>query len=191
MCFFGNCTAPTRARKIVRRCFEPPAHQNALHDPHISLDAKTQVLRNVSRHAYYGNCIGPTRERKRMHRCFTARVHRKALCGPLILLDAKPQVQHNVSRCAFYENRIGPTQAWKIVHDIAHSGCIGMHYVSQCAFFGNRTAPTRARKIAHQHFEPPAHQNALYDPQISLDVKTQVRRNVSRLASYGNNTRPT
>jgi hypothetical protein len=142
-----------------------------------------------------------------MHRCFTARVHRKALCGPLILLDAKPQVQRNVSRCAFYENRIGPTQAWKIVHDIAHSGCIGMHYltrtshrmqkievrcnVSQCAFFGNRTVPTRARKIAHQHFEPPAHQNALHDPQISLDVKTQVRRNVSRLASYGNNTRPT
>jgi hypothetical protein len=48
------------AWKLVRQRFVPPAHQNAQHDPQISLDAETQVRRNVSRHAYYGNCTRPT-----------------------------------------------------------------------------------------------------------------------------------
>jgi hypothetical protein len=100
-----------------------------------------------------------------------------------------------VSHYAFYGNRIGPTQARKIVHNVACAGPTGMHYVthrshrtqkievqcdvSRCAFSGNRTTPTRAWKIVRRCFVPPAHQNALHDPQISLDGKTQVRRNVS------------
>jgi hypothetical protein len=129
-----------------------------------------------------------------MHRCFAAQIYRNALCDPHIPLDAKPQVRRNLSRCAFYGNRIRPTQAWKIVHDIALAGRTGMHYVTHrshrmqktevrsnvpwCAFSGNRTAPTRASKIVHRRFAPPAHQNALHDPHISLGAKTQVWHNV-------------
>jgi hypothetical protein len=42
--FYGNRTNPTRARKIVRRCFIPQTYSNALRDPLIPPGAKTQVL---------------------------------------------------------------------------------------------------------------------------------------------------
>jgi hypothetical protein len=46
---------------IVRRRFAPRTHRNALRDPHIQMDAKTQFQRNVSQHSFYGNDTGPTR----------------------------------------------------------------------------------------------------------------------------------
>jgi hypothetical protein len=146
-------------------------------------------------------------EHERVPRCFAARMHQNTPRDPQIPLDAKPQVRRNVSHCAFYGNCIGLTQAWKIVHDVAHAECTRMHYVtrishrmhqievrcnvSRCAFFGNCTAPTRAGEIVRRRFAPPAHQNALHDPHISIYAETQFRCNVFWHAHYGNRTRPT
>jgi hypothetical protein len=53
-------TDSTGCKNIVRRCFEPWTHRNALHDPQIPPDAKIQVWRNVSQRAFYGNRYRPT-----------------------------------------------------------------------------------------------------------------------------------
>jgi hypothetical protein len=59
--FSGNNIWPTRARKIVRRCFAPQIQRKALRDPHIRLEGKTQVQRNMSQHTICGNGTGPIR----------------------------------------------------------------------------------------------------------------------------------
>jgi hypothetical protein len=50
----------------------------------------------------------------------------------------------------------------------------------------NSTGTTQARKMVHRHVVSWMHWNALHDPKISPDVKTQVRRDVSWRTFYGN-----
>jgi hypothetical protein len=45
----------------VPQHFTPRMQQNALRDPQIPTDAKTQLQRNVSWHAFCGIRTGPTR----------------------------------------------------------------------------------------------------------------------------------
>jgi hypothetical protein len=52
--------APGRLENVVRRRFMPQTHWNALRDPQIPPDAKTQVRRNVSLHTFYIIRTGPT-----------------------------------------------------------------------------------------------------------------------------------
>jgi hypothetical protein len=59
--FMETVPDPTKHEKIMCRRFAPQTQRNALHDPKIPLDAKTQVRRNVSQCAFYGNLTGPTR----------------------------------------------------------------------------------------------------------------------------------
>jgi hypothetical protein len=49
---------PEHENKFVT--FRALDHQNALRDPQIALDAKTQVQRNVSRHTFCGMRTGST-----------------------------------------------------------------------------------------------------------------------------------
>jgi hypothetical protein len=58
--------------------------------------------------------------------------------------------------------------------------------VSDTLFYGIRTGPTQAWKIVRRRFTPQTHRNALRDPQIPLDTKTHVRRNVSRRTCSSN-----
>jgi hypothetical protein len=46
----------------VRQCFMARTHRNALHDPQIPHDVKTQVQSNVSWRAFYVNHTRPIRE---------------------------------------------------------------------------------------------------------------------------------
>jgi hypothetical protein len=87
----------------------PWTHQNAVHDPQIPLDVKTQVQRNVSQRGFYGNSSGPTSALKMERRRFTPQTHWSALRDPQIQLKAKTQVRRNMSQRAFSRNRIGPT----------------------------------------------------------------------------------
>jgi hypothetical protein len=48
----------------VYRCFTPQMDKNALRDPKIPPDAKTQVRRNVSRRVFYGNSTDPPEHEK-------------------------------------------------------------------------------------------------------------------------------
>jgi hypothetical protein len=82
----------------VRRHFQARTHQNALRDPQLPPDAKTQVRHNVSRRGFCVICTGPTRVQKIVRRCFTPRRHRNALRDPQKPPDAKTQVQRNVSQ---------------------------------------------------------------------------------------------
>jgi hypothetical protein len=67
-------------------------HRNALFDPPLPPDAKTQVQRNMSRHTFYGNRSGPTQARKIERRGFASRSHVDALCDPQMPPKAKVQV---------------------------------------------------------------------------------------------------
>jgi hypothetical protein len=54
------------------------------------------------------------------------------------------------------------------------------HKLSRLVFYGSRIGPTRARKIVRIRFAPRTHSNALCDPQIKPDAKTEVWLNVTR-----------
>jgi hypothetical protein len=90
-------------------------HRNALHDPHIPTDIKTQVWCKLSRRAFCGIHTGPTRARKIVHIRFTPGTHSNALRDPQIPPNAKTQVWHNVSRHAFSGIHTGLTRARKMV----------------------------------------------------------------------------
>jgi hypothetical protein len=79
-------------------------HRNALHDPQIAPDAKTQVRRKVSQRIFCGIRTGPTQERKIVHRHFASRTHGNALHDSQILPEAKTQVRLNVSHHTFFWN---------------------------------------------------------------------------------------
>jgi hypothetical protein len=49
---------------MLHRHFVPQKHHNALQDPHITQDEKTQVRRNVSRHSFRGISTGPPENQK-------------------------------------------------------------------------------------------------------------------------------
>jgi hypothetical protein len=58
------------------------------------------------------------------------------------------------------------------------------------ALFRENTPGHPSMKIVHWRFVPQTHRNALCEPQIAQDVKTQVQRNVSWRAFYEIHTRP-
>jgi hypothetical protein len=124
-------TSPTRAWKIVCRCFMCHTHRNALCDLQIPPDAKTQVQRNMSWRKFCGIRIGPTKACKIVRRCFVPRSHWNALRNPQIPLDAKTHVQHNMFHRAFSTICTGPTWTWKIVHRHFTPGRTRMHNVSR------------------------------------------------------------
>jgi hypothetical protein len=95
----------------VHQRFAARTHQNPLCNSQIPPDAKTQVLRNLSRRAFCGIRTGPTRELKIVRERFTTRVHRTVLRDPQIPPDAKTQVRRNMSRHGFCGIRIGLTDA--------------------------------------------------------------------------------
>jgi hypothetical protein len=103
---------------------------NALHDPQIPLDAKTQVRSNLSRCTFYVIRTGPIRAWKIMHQRFAPRSHQNALRDPQILLDAKTQVRCTVSQRAFYVNRTRSAREWKIMHWRFTPECTGICYVT-------------------------------------------------------------
>jgi hypothetical protein len=102
--FMKTTPGPPMQRKIVRRCFAHRAYLNALRDLQISSDAKTQVQRNVSRHAFFWNPYRWQPSMKIVHRRFMPLTHRNALHDPQIPPDAKKLVRCNVPRRIFYEN---------------------------------------------------------------------------------------
>jgi hypothetical protein len=106
----------------------------------------------------------------------------------------------------FMESAPGPPMQEKLCVNVSCPGRSGMDYVtrrchrmqkheicnvSRCAFCEKGTRPTGAWKIVRPRFMPWTHRNALRDLYIPLDVKTQVWRNMSRHAFYGNRTEPT
>jgi hypothetical protein len=101
--FLSNPYWSHLSMKIVCCCFMPRMHQNALCDPQIPLDAKTQVWQNVSRCAFYENHTGPTHSSKIVHQCFAPRTQWNGLRDPHIPPDAKTQVLRNMSQRAFKE----------------------------------------------------------------------------------------
>jgi hypothetical protein len=128
--FYGIRTEPTRAWKIMRRHFTPRPHPNALCDPPIDSDAKTQVRRNMSRCEFYGIYTGPTWAWKIVRRCFMPRTHLNALCDMQIAPDAKTQVRYKVSYHASSRISNGPTWAWKRYVDILCPARTRTHYVT-------------------------------------------------------------
>jgi hypothetical protein len=88
----------------VHRCFEARTHRDALRDPPIPPNAKTQVRSNVSQHFFYRNRTKPTRSRKILPQRFMPWMQQNALCDSQIPPDAKIQFRRNVSRLACYGN---------------------------------------------------------------------------------------
>jgi hypothetical protein len=104
----------------------------------------------------------------------------------------------------FMETAPDPPEHEKYCIDLSCPECTGMLYVTHrshqiqkhkfgitCpggAFYGNRTGPTQLSKMVCRHLTPRTHRNALRDPQILPDAKTQVQHNVSWCAFYGNRT---
>jgi hypothetical protein len=95
--FMETALGPPKHEKKVHQHFTAQTHWNALHDPHILPDAKTQVRCNVTRHAFYGNCTGPIKHEKIVRRCFAPQTQWNALRDPQIPPNAKTQVRRNVS----------------------------------------------------------------------------------------------
>jgi hypothetical protein len=56
------------------------------------------------------------------------------------------------------------------------------------ALFMKTTPGPPEHKILCRHFVARMHRNALHDPHIPPDAETQVQRNVSLRAFYGNRT---
>jgi hypothetical protein len=120
----------------VHRCFTPRTHQNALDEPQIPLEAKTQVPHNLSPCTFYGNYIGPTRARKILRRCFTSRMHRNPLCDPQIKPDAKKEVWRKVPRRngLFIETTSGPSEHEHFWVDVSRLRCTRMHLVCRRSY---------------------------------------------------------
>jgi hypothetical protein len=83
-------------------------HPNALRDPHIPPDGKTQIRRNVPRRAFCGICTSTTQALKIVCRCCMSQTHQNALRDPMPL-DAKTQVQRNVSHFLWKLHRAHPS----------------------------------------------------------------------------------
>jgi hypothetical protein len=90
-------------------------HRNALHDPLLPPNAKTQLRRKLSRHVFCGIRTDPTRARKIVRICFAPWMHSNPLRDQQIPPDAKTQVWHKVSQRTFSGIRTGPTQVRKMV----------------------------------------------------------------------------
>jgi hypothetical protein len=67
-------------------------HQNALCDPQVTPDAKTQVWHNVSWRALRGVRTGTTQAQKIVQRHFTPQMQHNGLRDPKTTQDAKTQV---------------------------------------------------------------------------------------------------
>jgi hypothetical protein len=99
------------------------------------------------------------------------------------------------------ETAQGLAEHEKLCVNVSRPGCTEMHYVIHSshqmqktqvrhnvfwrALYGNHIGPTRALKIVRRLFVLQTHQNALRDPMIAPDAKTQARRNESRCPFCG------
>jgi hypothetical protein len=86
-------------------------HQNALCDPQIPLNAKTQVQHKVSRRTFCHIRTSRTRALKMVRQRFVPWIHWIALRDLQIPSDVKTQVWRNVPRQAFYHIRTSQTRA--------------------------------------------------------------------------------
>jgi hypothetical protein len=143
----------------VSRCFIHRTHRNALCDPHVPPDAKTQVWGHVSLRALSGFRTVPIRARKIVHPCFTPWAHRNALRDSEIQPDAKHWFSTTCPGVLFMESAPVPHEhKKKIVHrrfmPLMHQNALlGPHIppdakthvrrnMSRRAFYGHRTSPT-------------------------------------------------
>jgi hypothetical protein len=74
--FVISISVPPEHEKIVRQCFTPLTHQNALCDSHIPPDVETHVRHNVSWCTFSQIHTSPTRPWKIVRRRFTPWKHR-------------------------------------------------------------------------------------------------------------------
>jgi hypothetical protein len=88
-------------------------HRNALPDPPIAPNIKTQVQRNLSCLTFYGIHTGPTQVIKIVHQRFAPRAHQNALRDPQLIADAKTQLQRSVPQRALNGDHTGPPQQEK------------------------------------------------------------------------------
>jgi hypothetical protein len=96
--------------KIVHRHFMPRTHQNALRDPQITLDTKTEVKHNMSLHTFCRIHTYHTRARKIVLRRFAPRTDQNALHDPQIPPDAKPNFSVTCLATLFMETILGPPE---------------------------------------------------------------------------------
>jgi hypothetical protein len=85
-------------------------HQNALRDPPIEPNVKTQFRRNVSCRTFYGIRTGPTRAIKILHQRCVPRTHQNALRDPQITADAKTQLWRSVFKHSLNGNHTRPPE---------------------------------------------------------------------------------
>jgi hypothetical protein len=118
----------------VLRHFVPRTHQNALCDPQIPQNAKTQVWCNVSWHASYGNRIKPTRACKIVHRHFVPR------CTGIHYVTHKSHRVQKHKLCIicpgvlFMEIAKGPHEQEKCCIDFSCLRHTGIHYVTRISY---------------------------------------------------------
>jgi hypothetical protein len=128
-------------------------------------------------------------------------MHRNSQRDKLIPSDAKTQVQSNVSRGPYYGNNTGPTRAQKKCVDVSQSRRTGIHNMTRrshrmqqhkfgitcpgALYMETALSPPIMKNCASM-FRAQTHQNALCDPQIPPDQKTQVHCNVCWHGFFGN-----
>jgi hypothetical protein len=117
--------------KYSAKHFVPRMQRNALRDPQIPPEAKTQVRCYVSRCVFCRICTGPTRGQKIVcQRLWPGHPKMNYVTRRSYRMQ-NTQVWCNVSRRALYGNRTSPTRAQKIVRQRFTPGCTGMHYVTR------------------------------------------------------------
>jgi hypothetical protein len=114
----------------VCRHFAPQMNRNALRDPQIPPEGKTQVRRKVSRRALCGTVTGTTEARKIVRQRFACRTQHNALGDLQIPLDAKHKFGITCPYALFLESVSVPPKHEKWCFDVSCPGRTTMHYVT-------------------------------------------------------------
>jgi hypothetical protein len=184
------------------------SHQNELRDLQIPPDAKTYVRHNVFWCTFLWKPHQAHPSMKNNGSTFCAPDGPECTMWPTDLTGCKKTSSGWRLSACFLSNPYWFYLSMKNSVNVSNPRRNGMHYMTHRShqmqkiqvlyyvsgpmpFVWIRTGHTCAWKILHRWSAHRMHQNGLRDPTISVDAKTQVRRNVSQCAFCGIRTGPT